>query len=165
MIKKAWIKLRIGVTCEGCGHEYTYSHDISETGGGMSDVQGRVHRRLREREYGVRRCPECKYLQSWMQEHWRKTMKEIAVFLALACFVALGILIGWPWPQNRSTKEMGDRLVLFLAGGGYGLLLVGSITGFQFLARPLLNAPNRRWRKKNGDKPVTACPPVVTVVH
>ena len=160
MIREGRLDLRVGVTCEACGHAYEYHLYLAATGGGMSDPADEIRRRLAEGDYGYIVCPECRYLQSWMSGPWRRKMKFRSAVLGATLFVVLRhYLFG---STMGPVEEVGSRVPLVVVG--YALaFLVGGVVGWTVGGRLLV--PNRRRSAKDGAAPPAPKPPSVEVVR
>jgi len=77
MYKQAWLGLRVRATCEACGVQFSYTQLLKEGGGGLSNPEGAVMSRFARGEYGIRRCPRCDYLQSWMCDQWDESPRSL----------------------------------------------------------------------------------------
>lgn len=118
--KTACVKLRVDVECEACGKKYGYDYVVKEQGWAGFDIEGRVMDRVKSGDFGLKRCPFCGYVQSWMQKKWNDKWRGI--FSCLTAF-PLTVLLAWfvRWPEG--VPVMGGWLpllfyviVLFLCG-------------------------------------------------
>ncbi|MBN1590420.1 MAG: hypothetical protein JW888_12975 [Pirellulales bacterium] len=100
--KQAWIDLHVETQCEACANRYEYDYRVKEEGWAGFDIEGRVKERLKDGDFGVRRCPSCKHLQSWMQKKWKQKWQGIfACLTAFPLTILIAIVLQWPetWPS------------------------------------------------------------------
>jgi hypothetical protein len=65
--------LVIDVVCEACGHTYSYQETVSVKNVSSAAAREQLKEALVPSNFGFRRCPSCKYLQSWMVENFRRS--------------------------------------------------------------------------------------------
>lgn len=136
--KKAWITLDIDVECESCSKPYSYVYTIKEEGWAGFDIEGRVMDRLKTGDFGVKKCPSCGYIQSWMQRIWKEKWQNFfGCLTAFPLTILLGIWLKWP----EGVPIFGGWLPLLF----YVIaLILFSLPGYNF-AKYYIN-PNRSHR-------------------
>ena len=148
MQHKARLKLHVDAECEACGHKYSYDYLLRGSGSGGPAY---VEERAMGGEYGCRRCPKCKYLQSWQEVTWRRSMAMLSVLIAVVPAVILYLVAANSsmWPTNE-IRDLGDFMIYVYAAMAY--LLVWAIIAIPLLTLTITSfkQPNRRWHKKNG---------------
>lgn len=143
--REAWVDLRVDAVCEACGSNFSYTHEIRETGGKWSDPQAKVQERLMQGEAGVKRCPNCKYLQSWMQSLWSEEWQVLFVLLTGVPSIAI-VAYFFGWPDSLGWE---DGLWNALPVAGYIFLFWLTIWPGIFFARKFIK-PNKLWYKRHG---------------
>ena len=119
------------VFCEGCGRPFPYVCSFWASArwpkAAREAVRSAVADGIRDWHMPPQRCPHCRYLQSWMQKHWKRRRGcAIVVLYAIIMF---------------SLAALGD-LRFALVGAGAGLLGSG-------LVFPVLK-PNNLWGRRHG---------------
>lgn len=170
--KTASLDLHVEAECEGCSHRYDWTVSLSKTtssawyGYARDPTPGlmkEVSETFEKSRYGLRRCPKCGYLQSWMRGQWEERNTNIAIALSLPLFVALGYLLGWPRPRPGLEIEFRDLIKIALTLFVYFLGLVAVSAPFQVLASrySARTDPNAAWHVSHGPAVPAPKPPRV----
>lgn len=168
MQKTASITLHVDAECEACDYKYDYQVTLSNTTSNAlsivcEDPTPGLMKQIQQGDFGVRRCPKCGWLQSWMAKEWKDNWETVAFVLSIPFFIFVVILIGAPWP-DRGLDGFGDLVVFALALCGYVLLLCITAFPFNAVVQPLLKDPNKRWHRRHGpDDPAPKLPNVQIV--
>ncbi|MCI0423301.1 MAG: hypothetical protein L0312_29460 [Acidobacteria bacterium] len=118
----ARVTVGVEVSCEGCGYSYSYEALLIGSASSWSDTQdektltteatneltGKVDACRSGRHLGVKKCPKCSHIQSWMRQDQTENRSMasgiIGVVLGVASTVAiynyraaLGIEQLWSW--------------------------------------------------------------------
>ena len=147
-VTTAYLLVRVRVRCEGCDNRFSYRRSITNevSGNNKAEAIAGVIKRLQDRSFRPKRCPNCGFLQSWMQPAWRMPF-EIALILA-GIFLVIGVMFWF-----GKTVDINSAMTRIMAA----IMLVGSSILVFMLFRPLWRKiqqadPNRRWHKVNGPK-------------
>ena len=95
----ASVTLKISVLCEACEHPYQWIANMSNstsTSGLLpaKDPEHGLRERIGNLQFGVHRCPKCRYLQSWMRPEWASNIESAAVAIAIPFFLVGGEKLG-----------------------------------------------------------------------
>ena len=144
----AFVWVRVRIQCEGCGKRFNFrrqvSHEVFENN--REAAMAGLIEKLQTKSFHPKRCPNCGFLQSWMQPAWRRLF-ENALFLA-GFFLVIGVMFWF-----GKTVDINSAMTRIMAA----IMLVGSSILVFMLFRPLWRKiqqadPNRRWHKVNGPK-------------
>lgn len=160
--KTASITLHVTADCEGCGHRYDWKVTLTKKtssalyGYARDPTPGlmkQATKTIAEFRYGLRRCPGCGYLQSWMRKQWEERNTNVAIGLSIPLFIALGYCVGWPWPQ-RTLTDVSDLIAFGGALLGYFLMFAIVSMPFQIGAQRLSSKtdPNKKWHSTHGSE-------------
>lgn len=149
--KQAWIDLRVEAECEACGTRYEYDYRVREEGWAGFDIEGRVMERFKSGDFGVKKCPSCRYIQSWMQKKWNDRWRSVfACLTAFPLTILIAVRLRWPetWPLMNGWLPLFFYVVI---------LFLCSLPGYYFAAHFM--KPNRSHRSVGH----TPKPPLVTI--
>lgn len=141
---------RVIVTCEACQHVYEYDHTVegrSTTGDTSSAffAQEQLKEQIAGKQFGVMRCPRCRFMQSWMIH--AHCIDRFVSTLMITVFI-IGVLVAGfhvlPFPLGHSP--------LLIVGGVIGYLAVSVGITSAIMAITGVRNPNRKWHKEHGQE-------------
>ncbi len=145
----ATVKIQVDVECEACACQYTYRKQYSSSTKGWSGDRAvaKIQGQIGSGDLGFKRCPKCKYLQSWMHSSRSATVSSVGSLIGF--FAAL--LSGPAYQSTPFWPQTGwGKLLILVANCVAWIVVSGMVANFLFPP----NAPNARWHKKHGpDEP------------
>ena len=139
--------VQLEVDCEACGNKFVYERTIRETSStGLIPHKAagqKVQDRVQKSDFSYRKCPNCGYLQSWMQQAYSTFWGGLLGFISGVAVIIPAIKYvgapegtqGWSW-----LWVILAYVVVFFVGFAPGCLL----------AQKVLFVPNGKWHRENG---------------
>jgi len=113
-------KVMLTVTCENCGHKFTYRCVVGVTSSIFHNMHEKLEEMIANKEFGTHHCPECGYLQSWM---WDQVFDDDLE----GTFGCATVLPLWWWLSRRCGMSWWAGLILAII---IGVVIVGTISFF-----------------------------------
>ncbi len=159
--RTASVTFHIVAECEACAHRYEWDVQVTNTTssawyGYARDPTPGMMRKVNEyvgsTRWGVRPCPQCGYVQSWMYADWVTRNQIISAVCAIPLFIVVGFLLGWPMNEKGSHITLGYLIGRVAALAGYAMLLVLLTIPVYVAGKKLWfkAGPNKAWHEKHG---------------
>jgi len=135
------LTVQVKLECEACGKKYEYTKRVNYNDSRLfTNLEKSIksaHDQLNIDKLGIKRCPECNYLQSWMQKNFKNKWDSFFMFCFGVLVVYLGArLFGWP-------KDIAIILHILIFIGYCILLTLGASVGYWISSKVMI--PNKFW--------------------
>ena len=151
--------IKVEVSCEACGHRYSFTSSVSIPGRGLHDFpctrQGVLYKAalLTEGDLSVLDsydiCPQCGYTQSYMLE-WRRSQRAVLFALPVGLFAGIVSAVTGLFYHGLHPAILGE----FMIAG----------TVFGFLCWIVFEFALGSWDPNNGRQPSSAPTPPPRVI-
>jgi len=107
----------VKVLCENCGNRFSFEEEVTISHRGYLPNYEKLEKEKAQKKYRPHKCPNCRYVQSWMWDNYSPEILMMGLVVFLALFIG-GIL----------TKKVGIvwwlALILgIIIGGSFGAIL------------------------------------------